>query len=63
MSETHRIEIVFDTARWIAVEDEAARLGLDVPALVTRATCAWLSESADTAALLGVGVASVGSAQ
>jgi hypothetical protein len=63
MSETHRIEIVFDDARWTAVEDEAARLGLDIPQLVTRATCAWLSESADTAALLGVGVASVASAQ
>jgi hypothetical protein len=53
MSETHRIEIVFDDACWVAVEREADRLGLDVPQLVTRATCAWLSESADTASLLG----------
>jgi hypothetical protein len=57
MGETHSVEIVFDEAGWAAVENEAARLGIDAPQLVSRAVRAWLAESADNLALFGKRVA------
>ena len=53
MGETHSVEIVLDDARWVAVEHEAARLGIDVPQLISRATAAWLAEMADNDSLAG----------
>jgi hypothetical protein len=54
MSETHSVEIGFDNASWAALEEEVARLGIDAPQLISRATCAWLAEMTDNAALVGV---------
>jgi len=53
MSDTCSIEIVLDSECYSAVEREATRLGLEVPQLVQRATCAWLAEAADAASLSG----------
>jgi hypothetical protein len=53
MSDTHAVEVVFDDRRWLRVEDEATRLGIDAPQLISRATCAWLAESIDNVALVG----------
>ena len=54
MSETHTVKIGFDNASWEAVEEEATRLGIDAPQLISRATCAWLAEITDNAALVGL---------
>ena len=44
MSDTHRIEIELDDRRFEALENEASRLGLDLPQLVMRAASAWLCD-------------------
>lgn len=53
MSDIHTVEVVFDDGRWASVEDEATRLGIDAPQLISRATCAWLAESIDNVAQVG----------
>ena len=51
MSETNRIEVEFDERRYLALQDEADRLGLDVAQIITRATSAWICEMAENSAL------------
>jgi hypothetical protein len=53
MGEAHSIELGFDDAGWAAVEREATRLDIEPAQLVSRATCAWLSETTEIPALVG----------
>lgn len=51
MSETNRIAVEFDERRYLALQSEAERLGLDVEQVITRATSAWICEMAENSAL------------
>ena len=44
MSDTHLVQIELDDRRYEALENEASRLGLELPQLVTRAASAWLCD-------------------
>ena len=52
MGETNSVEVVFTKARWIAIQDEAARLGIDIPELISRATSVWISEIAENDSMI-----------
>ena len=51
VSDTNRIEVEFDERRYLALQNEAQRLGVDIPQIVTRATSAWICEMADNTVL------------
>jgi pheromone shutdown protein TraB len=51
MSQTNRIEIELDDRRFLALQNEAERLGVDMAQIVTRAASAWISEMADNSVL------------
>ncbi len=51
MSDYTRVEVEFDERRYTALQREAKRLGLDISAVVYRATAAWLTEMADEGSL------------
>ena len=51
MNDTNRIEIELDDRRYLALQNESERLGIDISQIVTRATSAWICEMADNTVL------------